>query len=295
MPRRLLRVLIFVLCVSALCAAGRTKRPTSRELLGKTILGKDTALKEVQDFCEARIPKMPEVTNLKDWERTAEQLRRDVLANVVFRGEAGRLARRQDRRSSGSTTIEGGPGYRIKKLRYEALPGLWIPALLYEPEKLAGKVPVVPERQRPRPQRQGGRLQADPLHQPGQARHARAERRVARHGPAQRRRATRTACMNQLDLCGTSGLAPFYLSHEARPRRAAGPRARRPEARAPSPACPAAAGRRSSSARSTRASRWPTRSPATPASARASAALHGPGRLGADARATWPRWPTTRT
>jgi len=31
------------------------------------------------------------------------------------------------------------PGYRIKKFRYEAIPGLWIPALLYEPEKLAGR------------------------------------------------------------------------------------------------------------------------------------------------------------
>ena len=40
-------------------------------------------------------------------------------------------------------TIDGGPGYRIKKLRYEALPGLWVPALLYEPTQLDGKVPVV--------------------------------------------------------------------------------------------------------------------------------------------------------
>ena len=40
-------------------------------------------------------------------------------------------------------TIAGGPGYRIKKLRFEAIPGLWIPALLYEPEQLKGRVPVV--------------------------------------------------------------------------------------------------------------------------------------------------------
>ncbi len=37
--------------------------------------------------------------------------------------------------------IPSGPGYRLRKLRYEALPGLWIPALLYEPEKLQGKAP----------------------------------------------------------------------------------------------------------------------------------------------------------
>jgi hypothetical protein len=30
-----------------------------------------------------------------------------------------------------------------KCLRYEVNPGLWIPALLYEPEKVAGKAPVI--------------------------------------------------------------------------------------------------------------------------------------------------------
>src|SRR5437667_7501066 len=102
-----------------------------RELLGKTILGKDTSLKEVQDFCEARIPKMPEVTNLKDWERTAEQLRRDVLEKVVYRGQAAAW-RDAKLKTEWLGEIDGGPGYKIKKLRYEALPGLWIPALLDE-------------------------------------------------------------------------------------------------------------------------------------------------------------------
>ena len=51
------------------------------------------------------------------------------------------------------------------------------------PRTLTGKVPVDPQRQRPRgTPGKIGRLQADPLHQPGQARHAGAERRVAGHG-----------------------------------------------------------------------------------------------------------------
>ncbi|MGH9631241.1 MAG: alpha/beta hydrolase family protein, partial [Bryobacteraceae bacterium] len=60
---------------------------------------------------------------------------------VVLQGEAKRW-------SEAKTRVEWletlpGPGYRVKKLRYEAIPGLWIPALLYEPEKLSGKVPAV--------------------------------------------------------------------------------------------------------------------------------------------------------
>jgi hypothetical protein len=36
-----------------------------------------------------------------------------------------------------------GKGYVLRKLRYEALPGLWIPAVLYEPDNLGEKVPAV--------------------------------------------------------------------------------------------------------------------------------------------------------
>ena len=40
-------------------------------------------------------------------------------------------------------TLPGGTGYSIRKLRFEAAPGMWIPALLYQPDKLADKTPVV--------------------------------------------------------------------------------------------------------------------------------------------------------
>src|SRR5947208_17170447 len=127
MPRPLLPVLLAACLTSPLLRADETA--DLRELLGKAILGKDTSLKEVQAFCEARIPKMPEVTNLKDWERTAEQLRRDVLEKVVYRGQAAAW-RDAKLKAEWLGETEGGPGYKIKKLRYEALPGLSLPALL---------------------------------------------------------------------------------------------------------------------------------------------------------------------
>ncbi len=76
------------------------------------------------------------------WEAEARRLRVEVLQKVVYRGEAARW-RDAPARVEWLQTIPGGPGYHIKKLRYEALPGMWIPALLYEPENLTGKVPVV--------------------------------------------------------------------------------------------------------------------------------------------------------
>ena len=76
------------------------------------------------------------------WEAEAERLRAAVLEKIVFRGEAARWRRRADEGRVGATTA-GGPGYRIRKLRFEALPGMWIPALLYLPDKLSGKLPAI--------------------------------------------------------------------------------------------------------------------------------------------------------
>jgi len=110
--------------------------------LEKPILSPRQTLAEVQAFSESRIPRMPNVNSADEWLKTAEQLRKSVYEKVIFRGEA---ARWRDAKYGvvWGDTIEGGPGYRIKKLRFEAVPGLWVPALLYEPTTLVGKVPVV--------------------------------------------------------------------------------------------------------------------------------------------------------
>lgn len=128
-------------------AAGLDMRTTAAEspgvesLLGESIVKPDVPLEEVARFCESRVPVMPKVASLDEWEQLARQWRQDVLANVVLRGEAARWAE-GDVKVEWLDTIPGGAGYHIRKLRFEAVPGLWIPALLYEPDKLEGRVPV---------------------------------------------------------------------------------------------------------------------------------------------------------
>ncbi len=70
-----------------------------------------------------------------------EQLRQQLLNEVVLRGEGRKWAEAKTRVEW--LDVLPGNGYRIKRLRYEVVPGLWIPALLYEPAKLTGKVPVI--------------------------------------------------------------------------------------------------------------------------------------------------------
>jgi hypothetical protein len=112
------------------------------EVLARPIISPETGLAEVRQFAEAKVPRMPEVKDLADRQRHADRMRSETLRKVVYRGEAAKW-REAPTRVVWLETIPGGPGYRIKKLRYEAVPGFWVPALLYEPEKLEGKVPAV--------------------------------------------------------------------------------------------------------------------------------------------------------
>lgn len=180
--------------------------------LARPIITPQTSLEETQVYLERRIPKLPEVKSAKDWDSLAAKWRKDVLEKVVFRGEAVKWR-------DHPLTIEyvgeplRGPGYVVKKLRYECLPGMWIPALLYVPEKLAdsGKVPVV--------------LNVNGHDGNGKAadyKQIRCINLVKRgmivlnpewFGMGQfKLDGFAHTKMNQLDLCGSSGIAPFYLT-----------------------------------------------------------------------------------
>lgn len=186
------------------------------EFLKRPILPADDALLEVRDYLRPKIPRLlppgsdkSPIRTAADWEKESERIRQEVLKNVVFRGEAAKWR-------DAKTKVEwfdtiAGEGYRIKKLRYEILPNFWIPALLYEPNKLEGKVPVSLA--------VNGHDGSGKVADYKQARCINMAKRgmivlnVEWLGMGQLRSVgNRHSVMNQLDLCGSSGLAPFYLN-----------------------------------------------------------------------------------
>lgn len=130
------------LAVPAASPADEPSRELVAEALGRMVLERDSPMDGVREFVRPLIPPMPDVTSESEWTEAADQIRTSVLDNVVFRGEAAAW-RDAECKVEWLDTIEGGPGYRIRKLVYEAVPGFWIPALLYEPEEVGEKVPVV--------------------------------------------------------------------------------------------------------------------------------------------------------
>ena len=178
-------------------------------LLKHGIIGDELPLLEVQRYVESRVPKVAACESASQWQAEADRLRQAILERVVFRGAAAAW-RDAPAKVEWLDSIAGGPGYRIKKLRYEALPGMWIPALLYEPDQLAGRVPAVLN--------VNGHTSLGKQYPPKQLRCINQAKRgmlalnIEWLGMGQLTSSGYShARMNQLDLCGASGLAPFYL------------------------------------------------------------------------------------
>jgi hypothetical protein len=179
-------------------------------LLRRPILGTNQPLVEVQRFTERRVPDVPPARSAGQWDRLAKRMRRDLLDKVVFRGEAARW-RRAKTRVDWLEGVEGGPGYRLRKVRYEALPGLWIPAVLYEPTHLSGKVPVVLNVNGH--EGIGKSVPYKQLRCINLAKRGLVVLNPEWIGMGQLNgRDYQHYKMNQLDLCGASGVAPFYLA-----------------------------------------------------------------------------------
>ncbi len=106
--------------------------------LAKPILPVNQPLVEVQVYTASHVKSMPMVSSAQQWTQVKERLRQQVLNEVVLRGEGRKWAEAKTRVEW--LDVLPGKGYRIKRLRYEVIPGLWIPALLYEPEKLGLEV-----------------------------------------------------------------------------------------------------------------------------------------------------------
>lgn len=173
------------------------------------VIDPDLPWQEVQDFTESRVLPLPQVSSIEAWENYVEGRRNAVLNDVIFRGEAVRW-RDADKQVDWLETIDGGPGYSIQKLRYEAIPGLWIPALLYIPDAISGKVPVVLNVNGH--DRNGNAAEYKQLRCINQAKRGMLAMSIEWMGMGQlRTEGFNHYRSNQIDLCGTSGLATHYL------------------------------------------------------------------------------------
>jgi dienelactone hydrolase len=110
-------------------------------ILKEEILAPAVALHELREHIVARVAKPPAPASAAAWSETATRLRQRLLADVVFHGWPKEWVEAPPRFEE--TGVIEGRGYRIRKLRYEIVPGFFSAALLYEPAKPGGRRPAI--------------------------------------------------------------------------------------------------------------------------------------------------------
>ena len=138
------RALLLLLASSALLWP-QSKSAQLRLLLEPPLTTAEQAANEIRQYFFTRIPQLPAQPTAASWTAEQKRIREKVLREVVYNGwpeEWVKAPLKVEERG----VIEG-KGYRIRKLRYEIVPGFWGSALLYEPEKPAvnaqGKAPGI--------------------------------------------------------------------------------------------------------------------------------------------------------
>ncbi|MBT7058123.1 MAG: hypothetical protein HN976_23720 [Lentisphaerae bacterium] len=111
-------------------------RTLSRDLL------KGRHTRAMMDYYREKLPQLQQPECPDEWRERTERIRTDLLAKVYLKGHKPGILH-EPPKVEWRGTIETKHGYRIRKLRYEGYPGMWIPGLLYEPNDVKGKVPAV--------------------------------------------------------------------------------------------------------------------------------------------------------
>jgi hypothetical protein len=97
---------------------------------------------QLREYLMNKVPALPIAKTASDWSAQQDELRKDLLQNVILRGWPQKwIAAEPNFQHLG--TIPSGKGYRIQKFHYEIIPGFKATALLYEPEMVAGRIPAI--------------------------------------------------------------------------------------------------------------------------------------------------------
>ncbi|HVJ84037.1 MAG TPA: hypothetical protein VM452_00255 [Caulifigura sp.] len=173
------------------------------------ILDREAIQRDMETYCQSRVPLTPPADDRARWEEFIQKSRKDTFDKVVFRGAAAEW-RKIETKPEWLGEIDAGD-YRLKRVRHEAVPGMWVCGLLYEPKNLSGKTPVV--------------LNVNGHDRDGKAakyKQIRCINLVKRGMLALNLEWFNMGQLkspefdhyrlNQLDLCGTSGVSCFYLA-----------------------------------------------------------------------------------
>jgi dienelactone hydrolase len=127
---------------SAISAHTQISKPYAEGFLAQP--SRDVAWKEsqIQQYLLKRIPPLPTPATSAGWSAEEERVRKHILNDIVYHGWPREWVDAAPTFEEVGI-IESNRGYRIRKLRFEVVPGFSSTALLYEPSKITSRVPAI--------------------------------------------------------------------------------------------------------------------------------------------------------
>jgi dienelactone hydrolase len=144
--RSFVNVFVFIIFVPGMFgvqpARAQSDARQTGAILKEEILSPQVALFQLREYILRHVVEPPRPASAEEWSAHAKRLREHMLNDVAFHGwpkewvnappkfeDLGLLAKEK--------------GYRLRKLRYEIVPGFYATAILYEPENIQGKIPAI--------------------------------------------------------------------------------------------------------------------------------------------------------
>jgi hypothetical protein len=125
-------------------AMGQSAQRMVDEFLTNQLQSTDVVTYQMQQFLMHNRPTLPHVTSAAQWTTEAERIRQRVLNDVIYHGWPKSWVDSPPKfEDMGAVPVPAGAGYRLRKFRYEVVPGFYSTAVLYEPANLEGKAPAV--------------------------------------------------------------------------------------------------------------------------------------------------------
>jgi dienelactone hydrolase len=140
-----MRTRLFLLLLGLLGLKGARAQSSPQQLapiLGDRVQPSAVVEFELRHYLMKRIPKLPTPTSAEEWTSEAAQFRHHLLNDIVFHGWPREWVDAPPHFED-LGVIGSAAGYRMRKLRYEIVPGFWSSAVLYEPASLKGKIPAI--------------------------------------------------------------------------------------------------------------------------------------------------------
>jgi len=110
-------------------------------ILSEEIQSPAVSLFLLKQYLLSKAATPPAPATAQQWQAEAKRIREHLLNDVVYHGWPKEWVNAPARFEE--LGVIPGKGYRMRKLRYEIVPGLYSAAILYEPETVQGKIPAI--------------------------------------------------------------------------------------------------------------------------------------------------------